>query len=192
MLSLSCFGVGGVKRIHGRFDPCGEQAPRCLQVCSIHPCDYSHHSPSAIGQQFLDLPQIVVVGSQSSGKSSVLESIVGRFVTEHTDSEKASLTPFRDFLPRGSGVVTRRPLVLQLYCIKNDENFESEQTEEEWGEFLHLPGKKFYDFKEIREEIQKETERTTGLDFSILRSLNLSLPGSFVGETKEFQNKPLI
>lgn len=55
---------------------------------------------SAIGQQALDLPQIVVVGSQSSGKSSVLESIVGR-----------------DFLPRGSGVVTRRPLVLQLYSI---------------------------------------------------------------------------
>lgn len=45
----------------------------------------------------LDLPQIVVIGSQSSGKSSVLEHIVGR-----------------DFLPRGSGIVTRRPLVLQL------------------------------------------------------------------------------
>ena len=43
------------------------------------------------------LPQIVVVGSQSSGKSSVLEAFVGR-----------------DFLPRGSGIVTRRPLVLQL------------------------------------------------------------------------------
>jgi len=41
--------------------------------------------------------QLVVVGSQSSGKSSVLEAIVGR-----------------DFLPRGSGIVTRRPLCLQL------------------------------------------------------------------------------
>lgn len=53
---------------------------------------------SAIGQTPIDLPQIVVIGSQSSGKSSVLENVVGR-----------------DFLPRGSGIVTRRPLVLQLY-----------------------------------------------------------------------------
>lgn len=37
---------------------------------------------------------------QSSGKSSVLESLVGR-----------------DFLPRGSGIVTRRPLVLQLVNV---------------------------------------------------------------------------
>lgn len=42
----------------------------------------------------MDLPQIAVIGSQSSGKSSVLENIVGR-----------------DFLPRGTGIVTRRPLV---------------------------------------------------------------------------------
>lgn len=48
-------------------------------------------------QSPIDLPQITVVGSQSSGKSSVLENIVGR-----------------DFLPRGTGIVTRRPLVLQL------------------------------------------------------------------------------
>ena len=56
----------------------------------------------AIGSPAIDLPQIVVVGSQSSGKSSVLENIVGR-----------------DFLPRGSGIVTRRPLVLQLYSLAN-------------------------------------------------------------------------
>jgi hypothetical protein len=50
----------------------------------------------------IDLPQIVVLGSQSSGKSSVLEHIVGR-----------------DFLPRGTGIVTRRPLVLQLINYGN-------------------------------------------------------------------------
>jgi dynamin GTPase len=82
------------------------------------------------------LPSVVVVGGQSSGKSSVLESIVGR-----------------DFLPRGSGIVTRRPLVLQLH-----------KTEEgkEYGEFLHLPKKKFYDFEYVRREIQEETDRVTG------------------------------
>jgi dynamin 1-like protein len=55
---------------------------------------------NTIGSDPLDLPQIVVVGSQSAGKSSVLENIVGR-----------------DFLPRGSGIVTRRPLVLQLIYL---------------------------------------------------------------------------
>ncbi|SCV03227.1 LAMI_0H06458g1_1 [Lachancea mirantina] len=45
----------------------------------------------------LTLPSIVVIGSQSSGKSSVLEAIVGR-----------------DFLPKGSNMVTRRPIELTL------------------------------------------------------------------------------
>ena len=33
---------------------------------------------------------------------------------------------------------------------------------DEWGEFLHLPGKKFYDFSELRAEIARETDRVTG------------------------------
>uniref|UniRef100_H2U129 Dynamin-2 n=1 Tax=Takifugu rubripes TaxID=31033 RepID=H2U129_TAKRU len=58
---------------------------------------------SSIGQSCnLDLPQIAVVGGQSAGKSSVLENFVGRL----------------DFLPRGSGIVTRRPLILQLVNSK--------------------------------------------------------------------------
>uniref|UniRef100_A0A8C9F9P1 dynamin GTPase n=1 Tax=Pavo cristatus TaxID=9049 RepID=A0A8C9F9P1_PAVCR len=41
---------------------------------------------------------------QSSGKSSVLESLVGR-----------------DLLPRGTGVVTRRPLILQLVHVSPED-----------------------------------------------------------------------
>ena len=74
---------------------------------------------NTVGHEAIHLPQIVVVGTQvfiyglnlliflssffssffskSSGKSSVLENLVGR-----------------DFLPRGTGIVTRRPLILQL------------------------------------------------------------------------------
>ncbi|XP_078459410.1 dynamin-1-like isoform X6 [Lampetra planeri] len=90
---------------------------------------------SAIGQNCsLDLPQIAVVGGQSAGKSSVLENFVGR-----------------DFLPRGSGIVTRRPLILQLMFCKA-----------EYAEFLHCKGKKFTDFEEVRAEIEAETDRLTG------------------------------
>ena len=62
---------------------------------------------AAVGTNPIDLPQIVVVGSQSSGKSSVLESFVGK-----------------DFLPRGSGIVTRRPLILQLVNTSQDVKME--------------------------------------------------------------------
>uniref|UniRef100_A0A8C1TC17 Dynamin-2 n=1 Tax=Cyprinus carpio TaxID=7962 RepID=A0A8C1TC17_CYPCA len=90
---------------------------------------------SSIGQSCnLDLPQIAVVGGQSAGKSSVLENFVGR-----------------DFLPRGSGIVTRRPLILQLVNNKA-----------EYAEFLHCKGRKFVDFDEVRQEIEAETDRITG------------------------------
>ncbi|KAJ6451922.1 Dynamin central region-domain-containing protein [Mycena sanguinolenta] len=99
----------------------------------------------------IDLPQICVLGSQSSGKSSVLENIVGR-----------------DFLPRGSGIVTRRPLVLQLINRAPAEPSTNETTrQDEWGEFLHLPGKKFLDFNEIRNEIIRDTEAKTGRNAGI-------------------------
>ncbi|KAH6833108.1 dynamin-related protein 3A [Perilla frutescens var. hirtella] len=92
-------------------------------------------------QSTIDLPQVAVVGSQSSGKSSVLEALVGR-----------------DFLPRGNDICTRRPLTLQLQQRQR----KADGTEEEWGEFLHLQGKKFFDFGEIRREIEAETEREAG------------------------------
>ena len=37
----------------------------------------------------------------------------------------------------------------------------------EWGEFLHLPGEKFFDFNKIREEIVRDTEAKTGKNAGI-------------------------
>ena len=67
----------------------------------------------------------------------------------------------RDFLPRGQGIVTRRPLVLQLIHTPVTEDSSSSQTYTEWGQFLHID-KRFTDFDEIRKEIEQETFRVAG------------------------------
>ncbi|XP_045127882.1 dynamin-1-like protein isoform X3 [Portunus trituberculatus] len=139
---------------------------------------------NTVGADSMQLPQIVVVGSQSAGKSSVLESLVGR-----------------SFLPRGIGIVTRRPLVLQLvYTTSEDNQHRSAETDhaagldcpdavcpphpplrkkkqpiiseyccksgtldlEEWAQFLHIKDKVFTDFTEVRKEIERETSRVAG------------------------------
>ncbi|XP_039513782.1 dynamin-1-like protein isoform X1 [Pimephales promelas] len=116
---------------------------------------------NTVGADIIQLPQIAVVGTQSSGKSSVLESLVGR-----------------DLLPRGTGIVTRRPLILQLVNVDpEDRRKSSEENEpnawknerlykgvdgEEWGKFLHTKNKVYTDFDEIRQEIESETERISG------------------------------
>jgi replication fork clamp-binding protein CrfC len=38
---------------------------------------------------------------------------------------------------------------------------------DEWGEFLHLPGEKFYDFMKIRDEIVRDTDAKTGKNAGI-------------------------
>ncbi|XP_029615176.1 dynamin-1-like protein isoform X1 [Salmo trutta] len=116
---------------------------------------------NTVGADIIQLPQIAVVGTQSSGKSSVLEALVGR-----------------DLLPRGTGVVTRRPLILQLVHVDpEDRRKTSEENDpnawrnmrlyqgvdgEEWGKFLHTKNKIYTDFDEIRLEIEAETERVSG------------------------------
>ncbi|KAL3421318.1 dynamin-related protein [Phlyctema vagabunda] len=121
---------------------------------------------NTIGNDSLDLPQIVVVGSQSSGKSSVLENIVGR-----------------DFLPRGSGIVTRRPLILQLINIPPDDEDAAEPhtaasvaTQPEWAEFHHIPNRRFTEFQDVKREIENETARIAGNNKGINRSpINLKI-----------------
>jgi len=84
----------------------------------------------------IQIPQIVAVGAQSTGKSSVLESIIGK-----------------DLLPRGSGIVTRRPIILQL---------NNTLKSEEYVEFSHKKGEKFTDFHSARKELEDEMARIAG------------------------------
>lgn len=73
----------------------------------------------------LQLPSIVVIGSQSSGKSSVLEAIVGH-----------------EFLPKGSNMVTRRPIELTL--------INTPDSPAEYGEFPALGLGRISDFTQIQ------------------------------------------
>ncbi|KAJ3655690.1 hypothetical protein Zmor_014811 [Zophobas morio] len=105
---------------------------------------------NTVGSDAIHLPQIVVLGSQSSGKSSVIESLVGK-----------------SFLPRGTGIVTRVPLILQLvYCPKDDREHRAAMDGtvevEDWGVFLHSKNRIFKDFDEIRQEIEVETNKIAG------------------------------
>jgi replication fork clamp-binding protein CrfC len=73
----------------------------------------------------LQMPSIVVIGSQSSGKSSVLEAIVGN-----------------EFLPKGSNMVTRRPIELTLI-----------HEPEEFSEFPQLQLGKIKSFEKVQKTL---------------------------------------
>lgn len=95
----------------------------------------------------------------------------------------------RDFLPRGSGIVTRRPLILQLINIPSEREDRPSSDEvhiphtaasvagqSEWAEFHHLPGRKFRDFTEVKREIENETARIAGNNKGINRQpINLKI-----------------
>ena len=88
-----------------------------------------------------------VIGSQSSGKSSVLESIVGR-----------------SFLPRGTGIVTRVPLVLTLRQLTAaTAPAAGGGDDEEWATFSHHEdGRRIADFDAVRDEITRRTDELAG------------------------------
>ncbi|KZT39092.1 hypothetical protein SISSUDRAFT_985359 [Sistotremastrum suecicum HHB10207 ss-3] len=80
----------------------------------------------------LKLPSIVVIGSQSSGKSSVLEAIVGH-----------------EFLPKGNNMVTRRPIELTLIHTPRKSGLDAE----EYGEFPALGLGKITNFSQIQQTL---------------------------------------
>jgi len=98
-------------------------------------------------QQYIQLPRIAVVGTQSAGKSSLLEAIVGI-----------------DFLPRGEGVVTRRPLELRLVHVSPTEG----EDFKPYAEFPKDGKTKYYDFDKAREKIIQLTDSVAGKNKGIV------------------------
>lgn len=91
------------------------------------------------------LPSIVVIGSQSSGKSSVLESLVGH-----------------EFLPKGSNMVTRRPLALHLvHAPEAQQDYAIFSSFKASSTGLAASTGPIYDFQYVQ---------------SILKQLNLNVP----------------
>jgi hypothetical protein len=94
-------------------------------------------------EEYIKLPRVVVVGTQSAGKSSLLEQIVGI-----------------DCLPRGSGVVTRRPLEIRLIYDPS--------ITHPYGEFKEVPDKKFTDFEKVKSVINELTDKVCGSSKNIV------------------------
>ena len=96
----------------------------CGQHCSVH-ADAASANQIAEASSCSLFRKSLAMAAQSSGKSSVLEAVVGR-----------------DFLPRGTGIVTKRPLVLQLVHL-------DDTSAPDYGEFLHTGPRKWTDFGEL-------------------------------------------
>jgi hypothetical protein len=86
---------------------------------------------------YISLPRIAVLGEQSAGKSSLLESIAG--IT---------------FLPRGTGIVTRRPLELRM--IRKTVDVPYFVFPKDYGD------KQFTDPRQVTKIIEDLTDKSAG------------------------------
>ncbi len=96
--------------------------------------------------EYINIPRICSIGNQSNGKTSILTNIIGL-----------------DILPKGEGIITRRPLELRLNHYKGKPyiNFDEDKNN------------KITDFQYVKEKINK-------------------LTNSICGNNKDIKNDPLI
>lgn len=113
----------------------------------VRPCIDLIDSLRALGvEQDLALPAIAVIGDQSSGKSSVLEALSGVA------------------LPRGSGIVTRCPLVLKLRKLGDKEEWKSKVSYQDLEINISAPS-------EVEKEIRKAQNVIAGEGQGISKEL---------------------
>ncbi|XP_022371734.1 interferon-induced GTP-binding protein Mx1 isoform X1 [Enhydra lutris kenyoni] len=123
----------------------------------VRPCIDLIDSLRALGvEQDLALPAIAVIGDQSSGKSSVLEALSGVA------------------LPRGSGIVTRCPLVLKLKKVTNQDEWRGKVSYQDFEKEISDPS-------EVEAEINKAQNAIAGEGQGISHELiNLEVSSSHV------------
>ncbi|XP_053561883.1 interferon-induced GTP-binding protein Mx1 [Bombina bombina] len=113
----------------------------------IRPCIDLIDSLRALGiEKDLGLPAIAVIGDQSSGKSSVLEALSG--VT----------------LPRGSGIVTRCPLELQLKKAKSGTSWSGKMTYQDQSVVLSSPS-------DVEHEVKRAQDIMAGTNNGVSQEL---------------------
>ncbi|XP_007945509.1 interferon-induced GTP-binding protein Mx1 [Orycteropus afer afer] len=121
----------------------------------VRPCIDLIDSLRALGlEQDLALPAIAVIGDQSSGKSSVLEALSGVA------------------LPRGSGIVTRCPLVLKLKKLVHDGEWRGKVSYQDFETDISDP-------LEVEKEVNKAQNAIAGVGMGIsheLINLEISSP----------------
>jgi dynamin 1-like protein len=119
--------------------------------------DWEENTLNSLQKIKLDTPKVVVVGTQSSGKSSVLNGILSL-----------------DMLPIGRNMVTRTPLHLQLIQTSFESdmavefgNYNDGQWKVEKRIKLTTPEPSLSEIEQIREEIEKQTIKRAGKGMGI-------------------------
>lgn len=139
---------------------------------------YLRRSESITQSTCLKSPSSAVSQAERARCWKTLSGVICKCQPGHDSADEHILIlHLRYSLPRGAGICTRRPLVLQLINRPAQSNGVSEDevstandkaaNADEWGEFLHIPGQKYYDFHKIREEIARETEAKVGKNAGI-------------------------
>ena len=100
-------------------------------------------------RDLIQLPEIIVVGEQSAGKSSVLQSLIEK-----------------EILPKGRGIVTRCPIRIRLN--------NSIDNRGEYATFTHLPDQ-FFTFFEIDEVIRRQSSILTSENFISEEEITVNL-----------------
>lgn len=120
--------------------------PRCGPICCAFVARWSTSRCSAAAAARLERAISHVFAPAAAGLALPVLPAASEHVSTAQPASSDLLRCIPSCCSAGSNIVTRRPLILQL--VKTQP---AAGQYAEWGEFLHLQGKRFYDFDRIRQ-----------------------------------------